>query len=110
MRVFNLCPRQASLPCTDVCQGLLNNITVVCSASTPINTPAAILATVAWPCDTPTCPLGTASSVTARAMLLMGLPPTCSSPFTADPASAAPRRGAALAVALAAAAPLLALL
>ena len=111
VRIFGACPRQATLPCTDLCQGLLNNLTTVCTASQTVNAPAAVLASVSLPCASQTtCPLGTASFVTAGAMLQMGLPPTCHSPFTAA-SSAAPRRGAKLwAAALAAAALLAALL
>ena len=106
VRIFGACPRQATLPCTDVCQGLLNNLTAVCSAAQSVSAPAAVMAAVGLQCptQTPTCVLGTAAFVTAGAMLQMGLPSTCHSPFGSPAPSAAPRWGAPLAAALAAAA------
>ena len=71
VRIFGACPRQATLPCTDVCQGLLNNLTAVCTASQLVSAPASVMAAVGLQCptQTPTCVLGSASLVTTGAML-----------------------------------------
>ena len=102
---YAVCPRNTTAtPCPAACVTLLASLPSYCNASSLITLPAAALAVYGVTCATATCTVGSAGFSLPLTAAQLRLPSVCTLPTlppgppAAEP-SAAPARGAALALA-----------